>query len=187
MLYIRTSLPFGLFSGLCLGLYLQLSGALMPLARAETLESQPNYINKRVCPGTFPDLSAAIAKDLQGYLTRTYTRLGFKSQVVAVGAPEIEPLPLAESDRAIASNENANKLAATEADPKQMFISLLERPAGKLENTKKAYWLFLTNTRRGWRLAMAFTRIGNAPLQDVSDGAIADAVRTWLRDYCGQN
>ncbi len=159
----------------------------MPVARAETSERQPTYINKRVCPATFPELSTAIAKDLQGYLTRTYTRLGFKSQVVAVGLPEIEPLPTVESDRPSASSKSANDPAATEADPKQMFISLLERPAGKLETTKKAYWLFLTNTRRGWSLAMVFTRIGNAPPQDVSDGAIANAVRTWLRDYCDRH
>lgn len=187
MLHTATSLHFGLFPSLCLSLCFQLSGASLPLAAsAEPSERQPIYINKRTCPGTFPELSAAIAKDLQGYLTRTYTRLGFKSQVVAVGSPEIEPLPIAQRDRAIAPNENANQPVAPEADPKQMFISLLERPAGKQENTKKAYWLFLTNTRRGWRLAMAFTRIGNAPPQDVSDGAIADAVRTWLRDHCDQ-
>jgi hypothetical protein len=157
-----------------------------PAASAEASQRQPTYTNKRICPAQFSDVSTEIAKDLQGYLTRTYTRLGFKSQVVAVGSPEIEPLPIAERDRAIASNQNTNQPAAPEVDPKQMFISLLERPSGKLENTRKAYWLFLTNTRRGWRLAMVFTRIGNAPPQDVSDGAIADAVRTWLRDHCDQ-
>lgn len=165
-------------------------------ASADRPDRPPSYINKRVCPSNFPDLSQAISKDLQGYLTRTYTRLGFKSQVVAVGYPEVEPLPLAAGDsqgdayrRAIITNSvpDENKAIAPADDPKQLFISLLERPAGKLDTTKKAYWLFLTNTRRGWRLAMAFTRIGNSPPQDVSDGAIASAVRTWLRDYCDQN
>jgi hypothetical protein len=169
---------------------LQIGLTAMPvIANTDRPDRPPNYINKRVCPSNFPDLSQAITKDLQGYLTRTYTRLGFKSQVVAVGYPEVEPLPLAAGNRAIATNSapDPNKAIAPADDPKQLFISLLERPAGKLDTTKKAYWLFLTNTRRGWRLAMAFTRIGNSPPQDVSDGAIAAAVRTWLRDYCDQN
>jgi hypothetical protein len=180
----------GLGVSLGISLSLQIGLATMPaIASADSPERPPNYINKRVCPSNFPDLSQAIAKDLQGYLTRTYTRLGFKSQVVAVGYPEVEPLPLAAGDLAIITNSvpDANKAIAPADDPKQLFISLLERPAGKLDTTKKAYWLFLTNTRRGWRLAMAFTRIGNSPPQDVSDGAIAAAVRTWLRDYCDQN
>lgn len=175
------TLILGLSSSLGIGfssLSLQISLAAMPvIASNDRSEHPPNYINKRICPANFTDLSTAIAKDIQGYLTRTYTRLGFKSQVVAVGVPEVEPLPLVFGDRAISSA----------GDPKQLFITLLERPAGKLDTTKKAYWLFLTSTRRGWRLAMAFTRIGNSPPQDVSDGAIADAVRTWLRDYCDQN
>jgi hypothetical protein len=185
-------LMFSTILGISLGL--QIGLAIVPAiasadASANNPDRPPSYINKRVCPSNFPDLSKAIAKDLQGYLTRTYTRLGFKSQVVAVGYPEVEPLPLAAGNRAIITNSvpDANKAITPTDDPKQLFISLLERPAGKLDTTKKAYWLFLTNTRRGWRLAMAFTRIGNSPPQDVSDGAIADAVRTWLRDYCDQN
>jgi hypothetical protein len=159
---------------LSISLSLQIAAAMPVIANTDRSERSPNYINKRICPSNFTDLSTAISKDIQGYLTRTYTRLGFKSQVVMVGVPEVEPLPLVAGDPAI----------ATADDPKQLFITLLERPAGKLDTTKKAYWLFLTNTRKGWRLAMAFTRINNSPPQDVSDGAIADAVRTWLRDYC---
>jgi hypothetical protein len=169
---------------------LQIGLTVMPvIANIDRSERSPNYINKRVCPSNFPDLSRAIAKDIQGYLTRTYTRLGFKSQVVVVGFPEVEPLALVGNDRKVITNSapDASQSIAPTDDPKQLFISLLERPAGKVDTTKKAYWLFLTNTRRGWRLAMVFTRIGNSPPQDVSDGAIASAVRTWLRDYCDRN
>ena len=186
MLGLSTSL--GISLGISLSLQIGLV-AMPAIASADNPNRPPNYINKRICPSNFTDLSKAIAKDLQGYLTRTYTRLGFKSQVVAVGAPEVEPLSLAAGNRTIVTNSapDINKAIAPSDDPQQLFISLLERPAGKLDTTKKAYWLFLTNTRRGWRLAMAFTRIGNSPPQDVSDGAIADAVRTWLRDYCDRN
>jgi hypothetical protein len=177
ILILRLSISLGASLSLQIGL------SIVPaIASADNLNRPPNYINKRVCPSNFTDLSKAIAKDLQGYLTRTYTRLGFKSQVVAVGIPEVEPLPLVRNPA-----PDPSKAIAPADEPKQLFVSLLERPAGKLDITKKAYWLFLTNTRRGWRLAMAFTRINNSPPQDVSDGAIADAVRTWLRDYCDRN
>jgi hypothetical protein len=39
-------------------------------------------------------------------------------------------------------------------------------------------------TSNGWRLSMAFMRIGQAPPVDASDAAIADATNRWLRDYC---
>ncbi len=140
--------------------------------------AQPNSINSRICPLEFKDLSVAIAKDLPSYLTRTYARLKFKSQVVAVSIPELEPLPLTAG--AISTQQPVNPLT----EPRQMFVRLRERQAGRLDTTDKSYWLFISHTNRGWRLAMAFTRINNAPPQDVSDGAIASAVRTWLRDHC---
>jgi hypothetical protein len=124
------------------------------------------------CPTELKPLSDAIAKDLPSYLTRTYTRLRFKRQIITVGQPELEPLTLAK-DRAANFN-----------DPQQIFFSVLEREAGKTETSQRAYWLFVANTKLGWRLSMAFSRIGTAPPQDVSDGAIANAVSTWLKEHC---
>ncbi|MEE3716198.1 hypothetical protein V2H45_05495 [Tumidithrix elongata RA019] len=126
----------------------------------------------KICPSELKTLSKAIAKDLPSYLTRTYTRLGFKRQIITVSLPELEPLPLAK-DRSPSPN-----------DPQQVFFSVLERQPGKVETSQRAYWLFISDTKLGWRLSMAFTRISNAPPEDVSDGAIANAVSTWLKEHC---
>ena len=129
------------------------------------------YINQRACPADFPSLSKALAKDLPDYLNRSYSRLKIKREIMAIGQPELEPLPLA-------PDQSSDRLT------QQIFLSVLERQTGKVATSQRAYWLFLVPTNNGWRLAMAFMRIGQAPPVDVSDAAIADATNKWLRDYC---
>lgn len=130
-----------------------------------------NYINKRVCPADFPSLSKSLAKDLPDYLNRVYSRLKIKREVMTISQPELEPLPLA-------PDQSRDRL------PEQIFLSVLERQTGKVETSQRAYWLFVVPTSKGWRLDMAFMRIGQAPPVDVSDAAIANAANKWLRDYC---
>ncbi len=129
------------------------------------------YINKRVCPADFPSLSKALAKGLPDYLNRTYSRSRIKREIMMISQPELEPLPLAPDQR-------RDRLS------QQIFLSVLERQTGKVETSQRAYWLFVVPTSKGWRLDMAFMRIGQAPPVDVSDAAIADATNKWLRDYC---
>lgn len=129
------------------------------------------YINNRTCPADFPSLSAALAKDLPDYLNRVYSRLRIKREVMTISQPELEPLPLAPDQ-------------ARDRLPQQVFLSILERQTGKTETSQRAYWLFVVPTSNGWRLSMAFMRIGQAPPVDISDAAIADATNKWLRDYC---
>jgi len=129
------------------------------------------YINNRTCPADFPSLSKALAKDLPDYLNRVYSRLRIKREVMIISQPELEPLPLAPDQ-------------VRDRIPQQIFLSMLERQTGKVETSQRAYWLFLVPTANGWRLAMAFMRIGQAPPVDVGDAAIADATNKWLRDYC---
>jgi hypothetical protein len=129
------------------------------------------YINNRTCPADFPSLSKALAKDLPDYLNRVYSRLRIKREVMTISQPELEPLPLAPDQ-------------ASDRLPQQIFLSILERQTGRAETSQRAYWLFLVPTSNGWRLAIAFMRIGQSPPVDVSDAAIADATNKWLRDYC---
>jgi hypothetical protein len=130
-----------------------------------------SYINRRTCPADFTNLSQALAKDLPDYLNRSYSRLKIKREIMAISQPELEPLPLA-------PDQSSDRLT------QQIFLSVLERQTGKTETSQRAYWLFLVPTNNGWRLAMAFMRIGQAPPVDVSDAAIAEATNKWLRDYC---
>ncbi len=129
------------------------------------------YINNRTCPVDFPSLSTALAKDLPDYLNRVYSRLRIKREVLTISQPELEPLPLA-------PDQSRDRL------PQQVFLAILERQTGKTETSQRAYWLFVVPTSNGWRLSMAFMRIGQAPPVDVSEAAIADATNKWLRDYC---
>ncbi|WP_055076432.1 hypothetical protein [Pseudanabaena sp. 'Roaring Creek'] len=129
------------------------------------------YINNRTCPADFPSLSKALAKDLPDYLNRVYSRLRINREVMTVSQPELEPLPLA-------PDQDRDRL------PQQVFLSMLERQTGRSETSQRAYWLFVVPTAHGWRLAMAFMRVGQTPPVDVSDAAIADATNKWFRDYC---
>jgi len=50
-------------------------------------------------------------------------------------------------------------------------------------------WKILSQTTSGWQLSMMFSRTGiypasqpPTPPRDSSDGVIAQAIRTWLRD-----
>ncbi|MFN4788458.1 MAG: hypothetical protein ACK5EU_17505 [Pseudanabaena sp.] len=142
----------------------------MPMRGSSPVNAE-TYINNRVCPADFPNLSKSLAKDLPDYLNRTYIRLRLKREVMTISQPDLEPLPLA-------PDQPRDRL------PQQIFFSILERQTGKVETSQRAYWLFVVQTSHGWRLAMAFMRIGQAPPVDVSDAAIADATNKWLRDYC---
>ncbi len=145
--------------------------AIALLSHIPSSANAETYINNRTCPADFPSLSKALAKDLPDYLNRAYSRLRIKREVMTISQPELEPLPLA-------PDQGRDRL------PQQIFLSVLERQTGSVKTSQRAYWLFVVPTSNGWRLAMAFMRIGQAPPVDVSDAAIADASNKWLRDYC---
>jgi len=132
-----------------------------------------------ICPSEFSQISQALTGDLKEYLNRTYARNKIKRQAIAVSFPDLQPLPIASS--------LTNSTSTTNLDPvNQIFFSVRSLTPGSLVTSNTAYWLFLVETKKGWRLAMAFQRVGNAPAQDISYGAIADATNTWLRDYCSK-
>lgn len=125
------------------------------------------------CPTDLPTLTQALITDLPSYLNRIYVRIGITNRfVLAVSQPEFDPLPVKAE-------------FPTQPHPQQVFFSVIEKQRGNHPTTTRAYWLMLTPTKnQRWELALAFSRIGNAPPTDVSDGAIALAVNTWLRDKC---
>lgn len=140
------------------------------------------------CPQFLPALSLELVEALPDYLNRTYTRLAVNRHVAVVSNPETLPLAIATVNKTINKtidktidriiNKNLNS-------PEQLFITVKSGQIGQPKLQMDSYWLFLTKTRKqSWRLVMAFSKTGNAPPQDVSSGAIADAVRTWLGDRC---
>lgn len=141
--------------------------------------------NPRSCPLALRDMAEALAADLPGYLMRAYARLGNSVSVLVASYPELEPLPVVSGAPLDPAANDANASPPQDGQPRQVFLTVLERRPGDRDYAQRAYWLFVVYTQRGWRLDMAFTRIGNAPPQDASDGVLAGAARTWFRDRCG--
>ncbi|MCT7950750.1 hypothetical protein NG798_13190 [Ancylothrix sp. C2] len=170
--------------GLCflgvLGFWLGVPvGAVMAQERGEV---------RRVCGGDFEGLVGLLVRDLPGYANREFRRskvAGDRSRpsyVVIAGRPEFEPLPLG-----VGRSEGA----VSGDGVRQVFVTTLERVyvGGEVVQLQGYHWLFLTETAGGWRLVMMFSRFGGyptrgavSPPQDTSNGAIAGAVRAWLRD-----
>ncbi len=143
---------------------------------------------QNTCPTEVEPLTALLVRDLPSYanrqirsaipLDRTLKRT---SVVIIAGRPEFEPLPLAPGQPA----------PSRSSDPAQVFISTLERQYlnDRPLETQQYHWLFLTRSTNGWRLAIMFTRTGSitpgvapTPPRDSSNGAIAQAIKRWLRD-----
>lgn len=154
-------------------------------------------------------LTNQLLRDLPAYANRTSQRarrlsrsVDLYTYVLVAGQPEFEPLttepgvyqpksPQAESD-----------------DVQQVFFTTLERQylSDRAVELQGFHWAFFTKTEDGWRLATMFTRIGDAeggmlfdhatqtqsdhrtgkryptPPEETSDGIIAQAIETWLRD-----
>lgn len=137
-------------------------------------------------------LTAQLLKDLPSYANRTSQRVRRRgrtadiySYVLLAGRPEFAPLTLGPGEY------NPAAPASVPQQPQQVFITTLERQytAGKPVELQQYHWLFLTQTSRGWQLAIMFSRTGTypgrrppTPPRDSSEGVIAQAIRTWLRD-----
>ena len=158
-----------------------------PTARAKLYNSQ-----SRNCQAQDVEiLTAQLLKDLPSYANRVSQRLrrpnrtfDIYTYVLLAGRPEFAPLTLG-------PGEYLPSEPAVLDETTQVFITTLERQYtdGKPVELQEYHWLFLTKTDSGWRLAMMFSRTGTYPSKqpptrprDSSNGVIAQAVRTWLRD-----
>ncbi|MCS6813233.1 MAG: hypothetical protein NZ772_06640 [Cyanobacteria bacterium] len=145
-------------------------------------------VTQHTCPTDVETLVALLIRDLPSYANRQTrssvplrSALNPASHMIVAGRPEFEPLPL----------KPGESPPSRDADPTQVFISTLERQyAGdRAFDLQQYHWLFLTRSAGGWRLVFMFTRTASptpntppTPPRDSSDGAIARAIRTWLRD-----
>ncbi|HEY9844773.1 MAG TPA: hypothetical protein V6D03_01090 [Candidatus Caenarcaniphilales bacterium] len=166
-----------------------------PLSRGETgllgarTQKHPYFTLavRPACPTDIETLTTDLVRDLPIYANRAFQQnRGFNHYLIVAGRPEFEPLPLGPGQRAAVL-----ETSETRSDPYQVFITTLERTYqdGRAVNLQLYHWLFLTQTNSGWRLAMMFSIIGPYPAespplppQDSSEGSLAQAIRTWLRD-----
>ncbi|MEA5571047.1 hypothetical protein [Calothrix sp. UHCC 0171] len=138
-------------------------------------------------------ITTNLLRDLPSYANRAsqrarrLTRRGDTfSYVLAAGKPEFQPLPL---NPISASSDATNTL---EDGVEQVFFTTLERKytAGKAVELQQFHWLLVTKTNIGWRKVMMFSQIGSfpvskqpvTPIRESSNGVVAQAVDTWLRD-----
>ncbi|WP_250124732.1 hypothetical protein [Chroococcidiopsis sp. CCMEE 29] len=142
-------------------------------------------------------LTAQLLQNLPSYANRVSQRarrldrtIDIYSYVLLAGRPEFEPLTLGPGEYIPVDP------ATMTQQPQQVFITTLERQYvdGKPVELQQYHWLFLTKTSSGWRLAMMFSRTGGypgenppTPPRESSNGVIAQAIRTWLRDCRAEN
>lgn len=151
-----------------------------------------SYIRPRTaCPARLEDIVSLMLRDLPSYANRVSQRTALSDNpadsatyVLLAGRPEFEPL----------TQGPGEYLPAPESDLPQVFFTTLERQYihDRPVTLQVFHWLFLTQTRIGWRLVLMQSAIGQAPNpvnpepptppQDSSQGVIAQAVRLWLRD-----
>ncbi len=138
-------------------------------------------------------ITTNLLRDLPNYANRAsqrarrLTRRGETfSYMLAAGKPEFKPLPLNPN----VTSEDTTKTLSSGVE--QIFFTTLERQyIGNLAvELQEFHWLLLTKTSGGWRKVMMFTQTGSFPVskqvpsppRDSSDGVVAQAVDTWLRD-----
>ena len=135
-------------------------------------------------------LTNQLLEDLPAYANRASQRARrlrrkseFYSYVFVAGRPEFEPLTLGPGVYTPSQ--------ATDSQIQQIFFTTLERQytAGKAIELQEFHWVFLTQTRSGWRLATMFSQTGGYPTKkpptpprESSDGVIAQGIEAWLRD-----
>ena len=178
-------------------LYQVFSGAM--LVAVSGLLLTPTGLNSQdlsrriACPADLKTLIALMLPDLPGYANRVSQRsrsvvspsqrqqVNLSSYVIVAGKPEFEDIAL--------KNNQYTPFAPDSA--KQVFFTTLERQYSRdrFTDLQSFYWLFLTPTESGWRLALLYSQLaslhsGDPPLppQEASNGVIGQAVRLWLRD-----
>ncbi|MDJ0844873.1 hypothetical protein [Crocosphaera sp.] len=140
------------------------------------------------CPTDIQALTAKMLKDLPSYGNRVTQRARRGDRTVEVynyilvaGNPEFEPLPL----------NTLQYQPELPDDTKQVFFTTLERQYTPTEAIllQNYYWLFLTPSSDGWRLALLFSQLADLeqadlplPPQDAINGAIGQGIQLWLKD-----
>lgn len=156
-----------------------------------SVQAAPPVQVQETCAAERFTLVRQLLRDLPSYANRANTLLGIPNQYVVVASqPEFQPLPLAPGQRAAQVQQ-----AVDRDDPYQIFFTTLGRSYqdGKLFQLQEYHWLFLTRSSSGWRLALLYSMIGPyrtdgppLPPRDSSEGSLAYAIRTWLRDHQSQ-
>ena len=135
------------------------------------------------CTGDFPTLAQALVRDLPSYGNRSLLRdrQRFRNQsppsIITVGKPDLNPLPLPTSE-------------SLPEGARQIFVTTLERTYQPQQVVDEPVyrWIVLAETEEGWVFVRMLSRYGSGDdrtrfrVHKMVDEAIANAIRTWLRD-----
>lgn len=193
-LWLLGGLLGGLLGPLLVGMAEKAVAQSEPSAQGERLQPllpvRPDY----ACSNDLDTLIPLLLRDLPSYANRVSARAAdldnrgtSPGYVLLTSQATDEPLTLGPGGYYPATDDDASL--------KQIFFTTLERQyvSNSSVEMQNFHWLFLTQTSRGWRVAMMFSRLADypdaepiSPPHDSSYGAIAQAVRLWLRDcYAG--
>jgi hypothetical protein len=145
------------------------------------------------CPAKLTDLSKLLARDLPSYANRLIQQRRKRtdklySSIVTASDPELKPIE-------IVSREYSPQFP--QAAPTQVFITTLENQytGSQVAQIQQFHWLFLAQTRLGWRLVTIYTRTGGFPIAktlisppiESSKTIVGEAIGIWLNDcYLGK-
>jgi len=179
--------------GVCLGLAIA-SLSVLPVnavsvfaqpsaKRSPSVSPRPRYI----CPVQLEPLTATLLRDLPGYINRIRLRTvrpqpDTMHSAIGTSQPDFTPLPVNSSEDK--SNQDQTL--------QQVFFTVLQRQytGRRITEFQEYHWVFLTQTSRGWQLALMYSRFGSypadkkplSPPRESSRSLTAQAIRTWLRD-----
>jgi hypothetical protein len=153
----------------------------------------PRLASKQICPAKLDSLTNLLVRDLPGYTNRLIQQRRNRtdklySSILTASVPDLQPIETI-------SREYPPQFP--QAAPTQVFIGTLERQYTGLQSTQlqQFHWLFLAQTKMGWRLANIYTRTSSFPIAnnavsppiESSKTVVGEAIRLWLNDcYLGK-
>jgi hypothetical protein len=145
------------------------------------------------CPAQLADLANTLVRDLPSYTNRLIQQRRSRkdpvySSIVTASLPDLQPIDTLSREYPPRFPQSA---------PRQIFLSTLERQYTGIQSTQlqQFHWLFIAQTRIGWRLVNIYSRTSTLPRTNVpitpptesSNTVVGEAVRIWLNDcYVGK-
>jgi hypothetical protein len=177
-------------SGLSLSLAIGLDRAPALADKSSNPTPVPAVALGAACPSTLPALIDRMLPDLPSYINRVRIGAGItKSYILLAAKPDLEPLPLS-LPTMLPSPVQASEV-------KQVFFTTLMRryDGGRIANLQEYHWVFLSqqppNLTPDWQFVMMYSTLGVYPAtaehpplppRNSSDGSVAQAIKTWLKD-----
>jgi hypothetical protein len=167
-----------------------------PINLDNSVQKSPVFVasTPHTCPAKLESLTNLLVRDLPGYTNRMIQQRRSRStdkiysSIVTASMPDLKPIETI-------SREYPPQFP--QSVPTQVFIGTLERQYTGLQSAQlqQFHWLFLAQTRMGWRLANIYTRTSSFPSANTSISppiessktVVGEAVRIWLNDcYLGK-